>query len=110
MSIETKGTFVPHCQLISLHSLQYLQESGLLAYWIKQRTPNVDKCKMGMSKPSGKMISLTLVDLSSPSALLAIGIGLSLLVFLFEIILFLKTKKQKINKENNEVKNILFGP
>ncbi|XP_046452186.1 ionotropic receptor 93a-like [Daphnia pulex] len=91
------------------HDLQYLQESGLLAYWIKQRTPNVDKCKVGMSKPSGKMVSLTLVDLSSPTALLAIGIGLSFLVFLIEIILFLKTKKRKIKEENNAVKNLLFG-
>jgi ionotropic glutamate receptor len=89
--------------------LQYLQESGLLTYWIKQRTPNVDKCKVGMSKPSGKMVSLTLVDLSSPTALLAIGIGLSFLVFLIEIILFLKTKKRKIQEENNAVKNLLFG-
>ncbi|XP_046650518.1 glutamate receptor ionotropic, delta-2-like [Daphnia pulicaria] len=91
------------------HDLQYLQESGLLTYWIKQRTPNVDKCKVGMSKPSGKMVSLTLVDLSSPTALLAIGIGLSFLVFLIEIILFLKTKKRKIQEENNAVKNLLFG-
>jgi hypothetical protein len=62
-----------------------------------------------MSKPSGKMVSLTLVDLSSPTALLAIGIGLSFLVFLIEIILFLKTKKRKIQEENNAVKNLLFG-
>jgi len=70
--------------------LQYLQESGLLAYWIKQRTSNVEKCKVGMSKPSGKMISLTLVDLSSAFVLLSIGIGLSLLVFFFEKIAFYK--------------------
>jgi hypothetical protein len=62
-----------------------------------------------MSKPGGKMVSLTLVDLSSPTALLAIGIGLSFLVFLIEIILFLKTKKRKIQEENNAVKNLLFG-
>lgn len=62
-----------------------------------------------MSKPGGKMVSLTLVDLSSPTALLAIGIGLSFLVFLIEIILFLKTKKRKIQEENNAVKNVLFG-
>nr|CAH0110437.1 unnamed protein product [Daphnia galeata] len=72
------------------HDLQYLQESGLLAYWIKQRTSNVEKCKVGMSKPSGKMISLTLVDLSSAFVLLSIGIGLSLLVFFFEKIAFYK--------------------
>jgi hypothetical protein len=47
-----------------------------------------------MSKPGGKMVSLTLVDLSSPAALLAIGIGLSFLVFLIEIILFLNKEAE----------------
>jgi hypothetical protein len=92
------------------HSLQYLQESGLLAYWIKQYTPDVDKCKVDKSiKPSEKNTSLTLVDISSAFLLFAIGVALSLLVFLFEIIASSKEKKSKIKDENKTVKNVLFG-
>ncbi|KAI9553850.1 hypothetical protein GHT06_019119 [Daphnia sinensis] len=82
------------------HDLQYLQESGLLDHWLKQYTPNVDKCIVGKSKPHDRVSPFSLLDLSSAFLLLGIGIGLCLFAFLLELITSLQayTKQEGINR------------
>ena len=67
-------------------SFQYLWENGLLNYWLKTYTPNVDKCMMHKTKHSGRISAFTLGDLSSAFTFLSIGIGLSVLGFFLEMI------------------------
>ncbi|KAI9554064.1 hypothetical protein GHT06_019336 [Daphnia sinensis] len=87
------------------HDMQYLKESGLLINWLKKYTPNVDKCMLGKTKPRSRVTSLTPLDLSSAFALLAIGVGLSLLTFLLEIFASYR-RTQKIRNEDEVGKNI----
>ncbi|KAK4016112.1 hypothetical protein OUZ56_031070 [Daphnia magna] len=68
------------------YDIQYLWENGLLPYWLKKYTPNVDKCMVGTIKPHGRMTPFTLDDLSSAFALFGIGISLSFLTFVLEMI------------------------
>ncbi|XP_057376140.1 ionotropic receptor 93a-like [Daphnia carinata] len=77
------------------HDLQYLQESGLLDHWLKQYTPNVDKCMVGKSKPHERVVPFTLLDLSSAFLLLGIGIGLCLFAFLLELIVSLQASPRE---------------
>ncbi|KAI9556993.1 hypothetical protein GHT06_016787 [Daphnia sinensis] len=77
------------------YDFQYLWENGLLPYWLKKYTPNVDKCMVGKIKPSGRMTPFTLDDLSSAFALLGIGLTLSIFVFVLEMMMLLKLKWQK---------------
>lgn len=85
--------------LILFRSLQYLQESGLLDHWLKQYTPNVDKCMVGKSKAHERMIPFSLLDLSSAFLLLGIGIGLCLFAFLLELIASLHAyQRERINR------------
>jgi hypothetical protein len=72
-----------------------------------QYTPNVDKCMVGKIKPSGKMTSLTLTDLSSAFALLGIGIGLSVFAFALERMAF--TKSNRRNKIRRKEKMQFYG-
>lgn len=72
--------------MIFVYSLQYLWENGLLNYWLKTYTPNVDKCMTRKIKTRGRMTSFTFGDVSSAFALLGIGIGLAMLFFFLEMI------------------------
>lgn len=74
---------------IRFRSLQYLWENGLLNYWLKQYSPNVDRCFIDSIKPRGKMTSITLVDLSSAFLLYAIGLGFAVVAFILERLLAL---------------------
>lgn len=74
--------------------LKYLWENGLLAYWSKQYTPNVDKCMVAKAELRKERTALTLLDLSSAFMLLGLGIGSSLLVFFLEMMTHLKRMQQ----------------
>ncbi|KZS21010.1 Uncharacterized protein APZ42_012161 [Daphnia magna] len=76
------------------HELKYLWENGLLAYWSKQYTPNVDKCMVAKAELRKERTALTLLDLSSAFMLLGLGIGSSLLVFFLEMMTHLKRMQQ----------------
>jgi hypothetical protein len=62
---------------------------------------------VGKIKPSGKMTSLTLTDLSSAFALLGIGIGLSVFAFALERMAF--TKSNRRNKIRRKEKMQFYG-
>lgn len=84
-----------------VYSLQYLWESGLLVHWLRKYTPNVDKCMLDTVKPRGRMTSISLLDLSSAFLLLGFGVGLSIVVFLLEIVTLLTRKVTKIRSKNS---------
>lgn len=84
-------------------SLEYLLESGLLPFWLKRYTPNVDKCLVGKTKPQRRMMPFTLLDLSSAFLFLGIGVGLSFFTFLLEVMTQFKRKQQ------NKIRRVLVA-
>ena len=66
--------------------MQRWTDSGLAMHWIKSYQPRGKGCLLDdYKKNAPKQRVLSLIDLSSAFALLALGYGLSLLVFLLEI-------------------------
>lgn len=55
----------------------------LLFYFLK---PNIDQCRMENQGASARQKALSLVDMSSSFVILGLGISLSILVFLMELI------------------------
>ena len=49
--------------------------------------PRIDQCLMGKQKDSARQKSLTLVEMSSAFVVYGLGIGLSLLAFIIELII-----------------------
>jgi hypothetical protein len=84
-------------------SLEYLLESGLLPFWLKRYTPNIDKCLVGKTKPQRRMMPFTLLDLSSAFLFLGIGVGLSFFTFLLEVMTQFKRKQQ------NKIRRVLVA-
>ncbi|XP_046450957.1 glutamate [NMDA] receptor subunit 1-like isoform X2 [Daphnia pulex] len=85
------------------HDLEYLLESGLLPFWLKRYTPNIDKCLVGKTKPQRRMMPFTLLDLSSAFLFLGIGVGLSFFTFLLEVMTQFKRKQQ------NKIRRVLVA-
>lgn len=66
--------------------MQWWTDSGLAIHWIKSYQPRDKGCLLeDYKKNAAKQRVLTLVDLSSAFVVLALGCGVSLLVFLLEI-------------------------
>ncbi len=67
--------------------MQWWTDSGLAIHWIKSHQPREKGCLLeDYKKNAAKQRVLTLVDLSSAFVVLALGYGVSLLVFLLEIV------------------------
>jgi hypothetical protein len=96
-------TFKKYCFVFFSRSLEYLLESGLLPFWLKRYTPNIDKCLVGKTKPQRRMMPFTLLDLSSAFLFLGIGVGLSFFTFLLEVMTQFKRKQQ------NKIRRVLVA-
>ena len=67
----------------NVNRMQYLWETGLLNYWLRKYTPNVDKCLKSNPRAT-RNVSLKLIDLSSAFVLLTIGVGISIIALVAE--------------------------
>ena len=63
-----------------------LWESGLLRFWIKELTPQAEKCFAKRKKESARQVPIRLYHLVSAFLILGIGIGLAVLSFLIKLI------------------------
>ncbi len=62
-------------------------ETGLVDYWKKKHIPSMKRCQLNNVESGNRRPKpITLVALSSAFAIIGIGITLSILAFLFEII------------------------
>lgn len=68
----------------------YLWETGLTRYWVDHLTPKrADQCFPEKKDPNSSIVTnkIKLQDLTSAFLILGIGIGISVVCFLIEIIL-----------------------
>lgn len=72
-----------------------LWETGLPPFWIKEAISSAPKC-FAKAKPraSSRQVPIRLKDLTGAFFILGIGFCLSLLAFLAEKILYLRTRRQ----------------
>lgn len=68
------------------YSLLQAISSGLMEYWKKWNTVNMDRCKLENNKDNGKMKSIKLIELSSAFLVLGVGLTLCALNFLLELL------------------------
>ena len=73
-------------KMVSLFRLMQSLEVGLVPYWFSKHTPNIDKCRVDIEKPQGKIKSIKLYDMASAFLVIGFGVALSFLAFLLEII------------------------
>lgn len=83
-------------------------ESGLYLYWVISNMPKYDKCLIeNYQDSSPKVKKLSFSNLSSPFLILLLGLSLSLLVFLCELVWYrFKTHRRILNgspKSNEKV-------
>ena len=64
----------------------YFVETGLTIYMRKKDTPKDIPCRTDV-KPMGKMSAFTFKDLTFALFLFCIGVGMSMILFLFELII-----------------------
>ncbi|XP_059350480.1 glutamate receptor ionotropic, delta-2-like [Daphnia carinata] len=82
-------------QLFS-EKLQYLWETGLMIYWLKNNLQlSVDKCLV-KNKDSARQRAIKLVDLTSAFFILGIGIGFALSSFVIEVVYFHLQRRQSL--------------
>ena len=74
---------------IITNTVQYLWETGLISYWASKTIPKIsEKCISGSDKKEAAVAPIKTVDLISAFLILGIGIGVSVLAFLLELIYF----------------------
>ena len=61
-----------------------MNSAGLMEYWKKWSSMNIDMCMLGKTKAEGKPKPIKLVELSSAFFVLGVGIALSTFAFLIE--------------------------
>ncbi len=103
-SLYDTDSLIPAMLFTENFRMQIGWESGLYRYWAKKYLPKIHKCLMDhYQEDSPKVRKLCLHDLSSPLVLLLLGVSLSLLVFLLEIIWHrFKTRRLIFNSKPKE--------
>lgn len=61
-----------------------MNSAGLVEYWKKRSSMNIDMCMLGKTKAEGKPKPIKLIELSSAFFVLGVGIALSTVTFLIE--------------------------
>ena len=76
-------------------------EAGLHDYWSAKYVKKTDRCNLDKYKEeNSKPKAIKLVELSSPFLVLSIGLGLSVLTFLIERIIF--WNGMKLREQGNQ--------
>ena len=81
-----------------------LRESGILDHLANQYKKNIDKCRINhMDKQSTAGNPLGFYAMVSAFIILAIGVGLSLMVFALEFVVKCSSRRQQIEPEKKPV-------
>lgn len=78
------------------YSILRATEAGLMEYWKRQSTMNIDKCRQENRKTDETMKPIQLVEFSSVFFVFGLGVGLASITFVLEYLLnhFTLSKKQ----------------
>lgn len=79
----------------------YLWENGLLKRWITKYYPNIEKCRVKNWKPTGKASALKLNDMWGAFVLLGLGLSVSFLIYLMELIASLRKEREATLQSGN---------
>ena len=81
-------------------------QSGVLNHVVAKNLVRTDQCLVG-NAPKSQRSPLKLQDLSIAFIVMAIGIGLSLIVFICENITRLRNRRLQLTKKKTRVENII---
>ena len=70
---------------------------GLINHWVKNHIPRIDRCLLNHKNPVRRKKGVSLVGLSSAFTFLGLGLGISVLTFLLEIVHYRVIRRHREN-------------